>query len=874
MHNPLLGFARWAAPSLLSWSAAAQCLPTVPAGSVLAGLDGVACSVAEWDPDGAGPKGLHWVFAGDFRVAGDKLAGGIAMFDPVAGQWSTLGGGLTEAFGLLPLSNGQLLAVRRVSSATSTDSLWLWNGSQWQVVPGAPIGQVAAMVRMQNGDVVVGGGFSVAGGQACANVARWNGTSWAPLGAGITGSVSAGGFWGSFVSALLVDGNGDLWAGGAFTTAGAVPARSIARWDGTNWANVGSGLQESPNVADAQATGVQFLRQLPQGDIVAAGRFGTAGATTVNGTARWDGNTWLPMGSGLTGVVSMAVDANGALWAVRAGLGMTTSNALVRWDGAAWQPLPYGSGPSGLGASLRSCTPTSSGRLVVTGSFLQIQDPARRADSVAVLQAGVWSSLAGPASGLAGGDCLFATTRGRTLALGAPSFAGAQVVVGAAEWTTSGWAPLAGSPRLVHANVAATLANGDLVVGGTSPTSAPPWSVGGQPAGPLVRYDGSTWTRFGGFGIQPNGQGVLSLRSLLPRSDGSLIVGGAFGSLGGVPVSSIARWDGLTWRPLGSGVTGEVRAIAQLPNGDLVVAGTFWNCGAVFCLNVARWNGAAWSPMGAGIGSPFSRVEELVVLRNGDVLACGQTGAADFLVRWDGTAWVDASAGLPIKVHSMTVLPSQEVLLAATLKIASPTWTPKLLIGDGLSPWRDFSAQPGSFVDATPWRLHATAAGEVLVRGPIRELGGVPAFQVATILPGCPAVVNVVGTGCVGSGGQDTLTSEALPFLGGVARARATGLPNEAMVVFVLGVAPANVPLASLSPLALPGCDVRTSIDLYGFADVTGGSVPFDLPLPLVPALVGAILFEQVLSLGFTSAAPFEATSTNALELQLGLFGG
>jgi len=40
------------------------------------------------------------------------------------------------------------------------------------------------------------------------------------------------------------------------------------------------------------------------------------------------------------------------------------------------------------------------------------------------------------------------------------------------------------------------------------------------------------------------------------------------------------------------------------------------------------------------------------------------------------------------------------------------------------------------------------------------------------------------------------------------------------------------------------------------------------------PALVGATLFEQVLSLGLTNGAPFEATSTNALELQLGLFGG
>lgn len=50
--------------------------------------------------------------------------------------------------------------------------------------------------------------------------------------------------------------------------------------------------------------------------------------------------------------------------------------------------------------------------------------------------------------------------------------------------------------------------------------------------------------------------------------------------------------------------------------------------------------------------------------------------------------------------------------------------------------------------------------------------------------------------------------------------------------------------------------------------------MPFDLRVPLLPALFGATLFQQVLGLGLTSGAPLEATSTNALELQLGLFAG
>ena len=60
-------------------------------------------------------------------------------------------------------------------------------------------------------------------------LARWDGTSWSSLGSGINGSVTA----------LQMHGP-DLYAGGAFTTAGGVTAYHVAKWDGTNWSAVGS----------------------------------------------------------------------------------------------------------------------------------------------------------------------------------------------------------------------------------------------------------------------------------------------------------------------------------------------------------------------------------------------------------------------------------------------------------------------------------------------------------------------------------------------------------------------------------------------------------------------------------------------------------
>ena len=44
-----------------------------------------------------------------------------------------------------------------------------------------------------------------------------------------------------YVQTLAVSGN-TLYAGGAFSTAGGVQANNIARWNGTNWSVLGSGV--------------------------------------------------------------------------------------------------------------------------------------------------------------------------------------------------------------------------------------------------------------------------------------------------------------------------------------------------------------------------------------------------------------------------------------------------------------------------------------------------------------------------------------------------------------------------------------------------------------------------------------------------------
>src|SRR5438094_8851525 len=86
-------------------------------------------------------------------------------------------------------------------------------------------------------DVYAGGDFLRAGGGLVFRIAKWNGSSWSALGSGM------GGFPGYIgaVFALAASGN-DIYAGGFFATAGGVDAKDIAKWNGSTWSALGSGV--------------------------------------------------------------------------------------------------------------------------------------------------------------------------------------------------------------------------------------------------------------------------------------------------------------------------------------------------------------------------------------------------------------------------------------------------------------------------------------------------------------------------------------------------------------------------------------------------------------------------------------------------------
>src|SRR5206468_1450165 len=125
-------------------------------------------------------------------------------------------------------------------------------------------------------NVYAGGGFTTAGGNEVSGIAKWNGSSWSALGAGMGGGVGLP----AAVDALAVSG-GDVSAGGGFASASGSVANNSGEWGGSSWAAVGSGMN-----GDVRSLAVSGS------EVYAGGYFTSAGGSAANNIAKWDGSSW------------------------------------------------------------------------------------------------------------------------------------------------------------------------------------------------------------------------------------------------------------------------------------------------------------------------------------------------------------------------------------------------------------------------------------------------------------------------------------------------------------------------------------------------------------------------------------------------------
>jgi len=120
-------------------------------------------------------------------------------------------------------------------STSNIQGVARFDGTEWRAMGTGIIGNVASMCVFR-GDLYAAGSFrTTSGGNPLTRIARWNGASWLPVGAGI-GPVNSGSF---IVSSMRVF-NDRLVVSGSFTEASGVPVSNVASWDGTSWSAMGS----------------------------------------------------------------------------------------------------------------------------------------------------------------------------------------------------------------------------------------------------------------------------------------------------------------------------------------------------------------------------------------------------------------------------------------------------------------------------------------------------------------------------------------------------------------------------------------------------------------------------------------------------------
>jgi hypothetical protein len=228
----------------------------------------------------------------------------------------------------------------------------------------------------------------------------------------------------------------------------------------------------------------------------------------------------------------------------------------------------------------------------------------------------------------------------------------------------------------------------------------------------------------------PDGPGPLP-----PR----LVVGGQF--VTGSPVlNHIALWDGATWQPLASGMNGGIRGLAtwdpdasgpQIAN--LVAGGGFSTAGGLAAKNIARWNGVSWQPLGTGLNDIVNALNSwdpdgFLGPAPSELIAAGaftQVGpggtAIPYVGRWNGSAWSALAAGPGTSVHDMTLWDSNIVVGDALRIVVAASST--LMYWDG-SAWQGIPALVTGATTVLPW--DHDGSGNTPARLVLGGPGGIP----------------------------------------------------------------------------------------------------------------------------------------------------
>jgi hypothetical protein len=534
--------------------------------------------------------------------------------------------------------------------------------------------------------LLVLGGRGLSGGAVVdAAIAGYDGTNWLPLGSPPGSHVTAlGTYGGQLVAAVAVAGSP------TFDT-------YIASFDGTTWRVLG--------VARGSSTSVRAFT-VHGGALIAAGSLASIDGRSFARIARFDGQSWSALGVvGIDGAVQTMAVHSGLLYVggsfTSAG-GVPAAN-LASWSGITWAPVGNPNGPVET-LAVRTTSNALSSYLFAGGRFTRVGGFAAARVARYNTANNAWAALG---AGLPASACesLLVRSTGLTSYVLTASVERYDQPPEIWRWTGSTWSSLGSAGALYSIGNRLAYHGGRYLI-----------SMGAD-AVALRQFDGVAWVPVAGPGIDGT---VLAIQDL----GNEVVLGGRFRSITGVVTNGIARGNSGSFRPLGSGIDGDVRALARAPGGDILAGGDFTSAGGSPANHVARWNGSSWLPLGAGTNGV---VLALLALPNGDVLAAGSFtlaggNAANNLARWNGSSWSALGAGTNGAVYALLRLADGSVIAGGGFSMADNRTVNAVARWDGSS-WSGFGVGLSSSVQA----LAELPGGGLLVAGSFSNAGGRPA---------------------------------------------------------------------------------------------------------------------------------------------------
>lgn len=443
-----------------------------------------------------------------------------------------------------------------------------------------PDGRVNAIALQADGKFLLGGAFTsiYPFGQTSATtrnrIGRLNADG--TLDSGFDPNANAG------VSALVVQSDGMILAGGAFTMIGGTTRNRIVRIapDGTVDASFNPG-------ADGQVSAISLQ---PDKSILIAGSFTTVSGVARNRIARLGANGLIDTSfnpNANNQVDTIALQTDGTIMIGGAFTALKPNGAL--FVGGAFSNLG-GAVISNLALLNDDGTPTTNFRPNPNGTVYAL---APQTDG-RTLVAGAFTSFAG-------------TTRNRVARLNPDAS------------IDTAFNPNANN----QANALALQPDGRILVGGTFTT------IGGATRNRLARLnpDGSLDT------FNPGVDGPVN--AVTVQADGRILIGGAFSSVGGAARSRLARLnaDGSVDAAFDPGADGPVNAIIVQADGRILIGGAFTNIGGAARSRLARLNAdgsidASFDP------GPDNTVNALALQADGRLLVGGSFAQIGGLARY------------------------------------------------------------------------------------------------------------------------------------------------------------------------------------------------------------------------------------------------